>query len=75
MIPRMTLIALSILSLTGCAAAVPMAMQLAADPNSMSHLCSMTKVPGQTASLCDHFASPATAPAPAKQAAINTAAR
>jgi hypothetical protein len=51
---RLTLIALISLSTSGCVAAIPLAMQLASGASSGS-LCSMAKIPGQTASLCDRF--------------------
>lgn len=55
MSPRLILVALALLSQTGCVAAIPMAMQLASGANSTSQLCSMAKMPGQTTSLCDRF--------------------
>jgi hypothetical protein len=53
MTPRLTFAILALLSQTGCVAAIPMAMQLATGANSTAQLCSMAKVPGQSASLCD----------------------
>jgi hypothetical protein len=50
---RLTFAILALLSQTGCVAAIPMAMQLASGANSTTQLCSMAKMPGQTASLCD----------------------
>jgi hypothetical protein len=55
MTPRLIMIALASLSLTGCVAALPMVAQLAANPNSMTQLCSLTKMPGQTSSFCDRL--------------------
>ena len=47
--------ALSLLTLPGCVAAVPMAMQLMSSPNATAQLCSLVKVPGQTSSFCDQL--------------------
>ncbi len=46
---RLTFAILALLSQTGCVAAIPMAMQLASGANSTAQLCSMAKLPGQTA--------------------------
>ena len=59
--------ALALLSLTGCVAAIPLAMQLATSAGSAQQLCSVAKIPGQTATLCDRFftsASPTPVTAP-----------
>lgn len=73
---------LALLSQTGCVAAIPLATQLVSGANSTTQLCSMAKVPGQTASLCDHlpFASPVGSPAqpgqaPAHGTIVNAAAK
>jgi len=55
MTPRIILASLTALSLTGCVAAVPMVAQLASGATSTAQLCSMAKVPGQSASLCDQM--------------------
>jgi hypothetical protein len=55
MTPRMILAALAMLSLTGCVAALPMAAQLVSGANSTAQLCSLAKMPGQTASLCERL--------------------
>jgi len=76
--------ALSLLTLPGCVAAVPMAMQLMSSPNATAQLCSLVKVPGQTGSFCDRLPfgtatqAPATAQAGLKAnpaGSVNTAAR
>ena len=54
---RITLAALALLSQTGCVAAIPLAAQLVSGANTSSQLCAMTKIPGQTATLCDRIAS------------------
>jgi hypothetical protein len=53
MSPRLALIAVMLLSQTGCVAAIPLAAQMMSGANSTAQLCAMTKMPGQTASLCD----------------------
>jgi hypothetical protein len=55
MTPRFTFVVLALLSQTGCVAAIPLATQLVSSTNSAAQLCSMAKLPGQTASLCDRF--------------------
>jgi hypothetical protein len=55
MTPRLAFAVLALLSQTGCVAAIPLATQLLSSPNSASQLCSLTKLPGQTASLCDRL--------------------
>jgi hypothetical protein len=55
MTSRLILPILALLSQTGCVAALPMAAQLMASPNASANLCSMAKMPGQTASLCDRL--------------------
>jgi hypothetical protein len=54
MTPRLILVALALLSQTGCVAALPMVGQLVSGSNS-DRLCSMAKLPGQTTSLCERF--------------------
>jgi hypothetical protein len=86
MTPRIAFATLALLSQTGCVAAIPLATQLVSGTNSAAQLCSMAKLPGQSASLCDRFSpvaasqSPfASADQPVKAAArgksVNTAAR
>jgi hypothetical protein len=58
----LTFATLALLSQTGCVAAIPLAMQLVSGANSSAQLCSMTKMPGQTTSLCDRIASSFTTP-------------
>jgi hypothetical protein len=72
MISRLTLIAFVSLSLTGCVAALPMVMQLASGANPTERLCAMAKMPGQTASLCDHMPF-ASAPDSSGKAPVTTA--
>jgi hypothetical protein len=74
--------ALTLLTLPGCVAAVPMAMQLMSSPNATAQLCSMARLPGQTGSFCDQFSTTAQAPATASPGvkanpagSVNTAAR
>jgi hypothetical protein len=76
--------ALALLTLPGCVAAVPMAMQLMSSPNATAQLCSMAKVPGQTGSFCDRlpFGTATQTPAAAQNGlktnpagSVNTAAR
>jgi hypothetical protein len=55
MTSRLTFAILALLSQTGCVAAIPMAAQLVSGTNSATQLCSMTKMPGQSASLCDRL--------------------
>jgi hypothetical protein len=55
MTPRLTFAMLALLSQTGCVAAIPLATQLVSGTNSATQLCSMAKLPGQTASLCDRL--------------------
>jgi hypothetical protein len=55
MTPHMILPVLALLSLSGCVAAIPLAAQLVSGAGSANQLCSMTKIPGQTASLCDRI--------------------
>jgi hypothetical protein len=55
MTPRLTFAILALLSQTGCVAAIPLATQLVSGTNSVAQLCSMAKLPGQTASLCDRL--------------------
>lgn len=65
--------ALLLLSLPGCVA-IPLIAQVAAGGNSMAQLCSMAKMPGQNASLCERF-TPATATqAPGNAPAAKTVA-
>jgi hypothetical protein len=45
---------LALFSLTGCVAAIPMAMQLMTSAGSSSQLCSMAKMSGQSMSFCEH---------------------
>jgi hypothetical protein len=71
MTPRLIVAALALLSLTGCVAALPLAVQLASGANSTAQLCSMAKMPGQTASLCDRFSTPVATQPPAA-AAVKT---
>jgi len=52
---RLTLATLALLNLTGCVAALPMATQLISGTDPTAQLCAMTKLPGQTGSLCDHM--------------------
>jgi len=82
MSPRFVLIAVALLSQTGCVAAIPMAAQMMANPNSTAQLCAMTKLPGQTASLCDRMTASMTTQTTTQTttktpaaAAVNTAAR
>jgi hypothetical protein len=75
MILRLIPIALMSLSLTGCVAAIPMVAQLATSANSTAQLCSMAKMPGQTASLCDRIGFGTTAQPPAAEPVVKTAAR
>jgi hypothetical protein len=70
--------ALSLLTLPGCVAAVPLAMQLMSSPNATAQLCSIAKVPGQTGSFCDQlqFGNTAANGVKANPAgSVNTAAR
>jgi hypothetical protein len=53
MTPRFTLVALLLLSQTGCVAAIPMIAQLATSPNSSKQLCEFTKMSGHSPSFCD----------------------
>ena len=65
---RFFLLAAAMFSLQGCVvAALPLAAQLASGATSTSQMCSIAKIPGQTASLCDRIA-------PAAQTALKTAA-
>jgi hypothetical protein len=73
-----------LLTLPGCVAAVPLAMQMMASPNATAQLCSMAKMPGQTGSFCDQLPFGTTAQAPAAAptgvkvnptGSVNTAAR
>jgi hypothetical protein len=76
---------LLLLNLTGCVAALPMVAQLVSSPNSASQLCSFTKLPGQTESLCDRMqigstaqnstAQNSTAQTPTRVATTNTPVR
>jgi Tfp pilus assembly major pilin PilA len=82
MSPRFVLIAVALLSQTGCVAAIPMAAQLMSNPNSTAQLCAMTKMPGQTTSLCDRMTASMTTqtttqgtPKTPATTPINTAAR
>ncbi len=78
MILRLVPIALVSLSLTGCVAAIPLVAQLATSANSTAQLCSMAKMPGQSASLCERIGFGTTAQPPEKTAAepvVKTAAR
>jgi hypothetical protein len=59
----LTFATLALLSQTGCVAAIPLAMQLVSSANSSERLCSMTKMPGQTTSLCDRISSSFSGPA------------
>ncbi len=53
---RLTLAALALLSQTGCVAAIPMAMQMVSGGAGMSsQLCSMVRMSGPAASLCEHM--------------------
>lgn len=61
-----------LLSLTGCVAALPLVAQLATGATSTAQLCAMTKLPGQTLSLCDRIPLAAAAPAPNGSAAKTT---
>ena len=69
---------LLLLSLTGCVAALPMVAQLVSGPDSASQLCSFTKLPGQTESLCDRMQigstaqTPTTPQTPTRVATTNT---
>jgi len=63
---RLTLVALILLSQTGCVAAVPMLAQLVAQPDMAKQLCSFAKMPGQTNSFCDRNSPAPVAQAPAK---------
>jgi hypothetical protein len=71
MTPRLLFIPLLALSLPGCVAAIPMAAQLASNPNSMTQLCSMTKMTGQTSSLCERMGFVPAAQAPRQELAQN----
>ncbi|MGA3003756.1 MAG: hypothetical protein ABSE20_18730 [Acetobacteraceae bacterium] len=64
MTPRIAFAVLALLSQTGCVAAIPLATQLVSGTNSTAQLCSMAKMPGQTASLCDRFSFGAASQAP-----------
>jgi hypothetical protein len=86
MTPRLTFVILAMLSQTGCVAAIPLATQLMSDPKTTAQLCSMAKLPGQAASLCDRFAGTAAVQSPDASAVkaahgapngttVNTAAR
>jgi hypothetical protein len=82
MSPRFVLIALALLSQTGCVAAIPMAAQMMSNPNSTAQLCSMTKIPGQSSSLCDRMSAAMTSRTTTQETAkppvtttVNTAAR
>ena len=70
--PRMILISLALLSQTGCVAAIPLAAQLVTSANSTAQLCSMTKMPGQTTTLCDRISASFIAPPPAVPTPQNT---
>ncbi len=54
MTAKLILAALMSLSMTGCVA-VPLIASVASAGNSASQLCSMTRLPGQTTSLCDRL--------------------
>jgi hypothetical protein len=78
MSPRFILIAVALLSQTGCVAAIPMAAQMMSGANSTAQLCSMTKLPGQSNSLCDRMSAAMTTQTTTKAPAaapVNTAAR
>jgi hypothetical protein len=86
MTPRIAFAVLALLSQTGCVAAIPLATQLISSTNSANQLCSMAKLPGQTASLCDRFSFGAASQAPvaptdqpaqssSRGKSVNTAAR
>ena len=62
--PRMIFASLALLSQTGCVAAIPLAAQLVTSANSTAQLCSMTRMPGQTTTLCDRISSSFMAPPP-----------
>ena len=64
MTPRIAFAMLALLSQTGCVAAVPLATQLVSGTNTAAQLCSMAKLPGQTASLCDRFSPGAASQSP-----------
>jgi hypothetical protein len=68
MTPRFAFAMLVLLSQTGCVAALPMATQLMSGGGSSAQLCSMAKLPGQSTSLCDHFATDKQTPADATTA-------
>jgi hypothetical protein len=76
----LTFATLALLSQTGCVAAIPLAMQLVSGANSSAQLCSMTKMPGQTTSLCDRISASFTTqtpptPAPPTAKVVTTAQR
>jgi hypothetical protein len=73
MTPRLALVGLTLLSLTGCVAALPMAAQLVSGANSSAQLCAMTKMPGQTESLCDRMKSTLAAQMPGQTPAQTSA--
>jgi hypothetical protein len=86
MTPRIAFAILALLSQTGCVAAIPLATQLVSGTNSATQLCSMAKLPGQTASLCDRLPFGAASQPPvassdqpaqgtARGKSVNTAAR
>jgi hypothetical protein len=70
---RITLATLALLSQTGCVAAIPLAAQLVTGANTTSQLCSVAKIPGESTSLCDRFASAMQTPANAPTGATVTA--
>jgi hypothetical protein len=55
---KLILVVLLSLSTTGCVAAIPLVAQMASAGTSAAQLCSMTKIPGQTTSLCDRILMP-----------------
>jgi len=75
MTPRLVFLAVVLLSQAGCVAAIPLAAQLVTGANSTTQLCAMTKLPGQTTSLCDRMASTVTTQMSAKTPAGGTVAR
>ena len=70
MLPRSIVLALSLLSLTGCVAAIPLAAQLLSAGDTASRLCAMATLPGQTASLCDRVPMASAAQPPGKTATV-----